>query len=108
MFKFDSMRFLTIILLLVVITTFAQKTTSPSVNTRIIKVYTSADDTDLRFTPTGEFKFTPLAQPLETQSCVFVYPTKKRQAFLGIGGAITDASAEVFAKKVVPITWLAR
>ena len=37
-------------------------------------------------------------QPLETEISVFVEPTKMFQKFMGIGGAITDASAEVFAK----------
>jgi glucosylceramidase len=35
---------------------------------------------------------------VESQICVFVDPSKTFQTFLGIGGAITDASAEVFAK----------
>ena len=39
-----------------------------------------------------------MKQPLETQICIFVNPNKKFQTYLGIGGAITDASAEVFAK----------
>ena len=38
------------------------------------------------------------SQPLETEIGVFVNPKKKFQEFLGIGGAITDASAEVFSK----------
>src|SRR5690349_7264955 len=66
---------------------------------KVIKVYTSADNSELRITKSGtDLRFTPLAQPLETQSCVFVYPSKEHQTFLGIGGAITDASAEVFAR----------
>ena len=63
-----------------------------------ITVYTSADSTDLRLTKTDNLQFTDLKQPLETQICVFVNPNKTFQTFLGIGGAITDASAEVFAK----------
>ena len=63
-----------------------------------ITVYTSADSTDLRLTKTDNLQFTDLRQPLETQTCVFVNPNKTFQTFLGIGGAITDASAEVFAK----------
>ncbi len=39
-----------------------------------------------------------MGQPLETQVCVFVDPTRTFQTFLGIGGALTDASAETFAK----------
>jgi glucosylceramidase len=43
-------------------------------------------------------KFTNAVQPLETEISVFVNPNKQFQSFVGIGGAITDASAEVFAK----------
>jgi glucosylceramidase len=39
-----------------------------------------------------------MKQPVEIQSSIFVNPNKIFQTFLGIGGAITDASAEVFAK----------
>jgi glucosylceramidase len=35
---------------------------------------------------------------LETEIAVFVNPEKTFQSYLGIGGAITDASAEVFSK----------
>jgi glucosylceramidase len=52
----------------------------------------------LRLTKTDNLTFKELKQPLETQICVFVNPNKTFQTFLGIGGAITDASAEVFAK----------
>ncbi len=38
-----------------------------------------------------------MGQPKETQTCVFVDPTRRFQTFLGIGGALTDASAETFA-----------
>lgn len=68
------------------------------VKDRKIAVYTSADSTNLRLTKTDDLVFTELKQPLETQICVFVNPNKSFQTFLGIGGAITDASAEVFAK----------
>jgi len=65
---------------------------------RKIIVYTSARESSLRLSKTDELTFTPFKQPLETQTCVFVYPSKTNQTFLGIGGAITDASAEVFSK----------
>ena len=58
----------------------------------------TADSSDLRLTLTGTVKFRELRQPLESQISVFVNPAKTFQSFLGIGGAITDASAEVFAK----------
>ncbi|MEO8861183.1 MAG: glycoside hydrolase family 30 protein [Ginsengibacter sp.] len=39
-----------------------------------------------------------MGQPFETQICVFVDPSKTFQSILGIGGALTDASAETFYK----------
>ena len=38
-----------------------------------------------------------MGQPKETQPCVFIDPSKTFQTFIGIGGALTDASAETFA-----------
>ena len=61
-------------------------------------VYTTASETDLRLAKTGEYSFESAAQPLENEVSVFVNPEKSFQTFIGIGGAITDASAEVFAK----------
>jgi glucosylceramidase len=63
-----------------------------------ITVYTTADSTKLRLTPTDNLVFVPAGQPFETEISVFVEPTKTFQTFMGIGGAITDASAEVYAK----------
>lgn len=60
-------------------------------------VHTTAADSDLRLTETGSMTFEAASQPLETEISVFVNPEKRFQTFLGIGGAITDASAEVFA-----------
>lgn len=62
------------------------------------KVYTTAENTDLRLTETQTLNFTKGDQPLETELSIFVNPDKSFQTFIGIGGAITDASAEVFAK----------
>lgn len=64
-----------------------------------VLVYTTADEADLRLTLTDRDKsFEPAKQPLETEISVFVNPNKTFQTFLGIGGAITDAAAEVFAE----------
>jgi len=62
------------------------------------QVFTTAKDTTLRLTQTSDVSFVDFGQPVETQVCVFVDPTKKFQTMVGIGGALTDASAEVFAK----------
>lgn len=61
-------------------------------------VYTTAKDTKLRLSETGSQAFKKGKQPLETEMSIFVNPSKTFQTFVGIGGAITDASAEVFAK----------
>ena len=63
-----------------------------------VKVYTTAEKTNLRLTQSGTYSFVEATQPLETEVAIFVNPNKKFQEFLGIGGAITDASAEVFSK----------
>ncbi len=62
------------------------------------QVFTTAKHTTLRLTQTSDVSFSDFGQPLETQVCVFVDPTKTFQTIIGIGGALTDASAEVFAK----------
>lgn len=61
-------------------------------------IYTTAKDTELRLDESGKATFETAAQPLENEVSVFVNPQKSFQTFLGIGGAVTDASAEVFAK----------
>lgn len=63
-----------------------------------IQVFTTAENTALRLTPTGILNFIPSQQPVESEISVFVNPNQSFQNFMGIGGAITDASAEVFAK----------
>lgn len=76
------------------------KTEKPTFSTKdkTITVFTTAENTNLRLTQTDKLNFSSSKQPLETEICVFVEPTKTFQNFLGIGGAITDASAEVYAK----------
>ncbi|MDB4098491.1 glycosyl hydrolase [Polaribacter sp.] len=64
---------------------------------RTLQVYTTARGTALRLTKTSEQTFKDKVQPLETEIAVFVNPKKTFQEYLGIGGAITDASAEVFS-----------
>ena len=61
-------------------------------------VYTTADSTNYRLSVTDTIQFKELLQPLETQVCVFTDPDKTYQTFMGIGGALTDASAETFSK----------
>ncbi|PWT71892.1 MAG: glycosyl hydrolase [Bacteroidetes bacterium] len=63
-----------------------------------VVVYTTAENTSLRLTPTDTVSFVDFGQPLETQPCVFVDPGQTFQTFMGVGGALTDAAAETFAK----------
>lgn len=63
-----------------------------------VTVFTTAEKTGQRITQTQTLSFSPMPQPLETQTCVFVNDAQKYQAMTGIGGAITDASAETFYK----------
>ena len=65
---------------------------------KVITVYTTAENTDFRLSKTDTLTFKDFGQPVETQICVFVDPTKSFQTMLGIGGALTDASAETFFK----------
>ena len=76
----------------------SRNTEGYSVDGKKVLVYTTADSTDLRLTVTDTLSFKELKQPVETQVCIFVDPDKKFQTFLGIGGALTDASAETFSK----------
>jgi glucosylceramidase len=61
-------------------------------------LFTTAKDTDLRITPGGEINFKKGTQPTENEISIFVNPKIQFQTMLGFGGAITDASSEVFAK----------
>jgi glucosylceramidase len=61
-------------------------------------VYTTAAATELRLSGNGQLNFSSYHQPKETEPFVLVDPTVSFQSFIGIGGALTDASAETFAK----------
>jgi len=69
-----------------------------SVENKTVKVYTTAKNTDLKLTQTETLKFIDKPQPTEKEVCIFVDPSNKFQTILGIGSALTDASAETFYK----------
>ncbi len=64
---------------------------------REARIYTTADSSEFRMTHTGTKAFQDAAQPLEKEVAIFVNPNKSFQTFMGIGGSVTDATAEVFA-----------
>jgi glucosylceramidase len=65
---------------------------------KTVEVYSTVRNSDTRLTVTGKEVFQETTQPIEREVYVFVNPDKTFQSLLGIGGAITDASAEVFAR----------
>ncbi len=79
-------------------TTQETKSEPFSVEGKHVLVYTTADSTSHRLSLTDTLSFTDLAQPKETDICIFVDPGSTFQTFFGIGGAITDASSETFFK----------
>jgi len=79
-------------------TTAGTTDSSFSVDGKKVMVYTTADSTTFRLSPTDSLSFADFDQPLETQPCIFVDPSHTFQTFLGVGGALTDAAAETFAK----------
>ena len=66
------------------------------------RVYATVAATAQRLAAGPALAFEPAGQPPETQVCVFVDPNHRFQTMLGIGGALTDASAETFAKLPKP------
>ncbi|HTE00684.1 MAG TPA: glycoside hydrolase family 30 protein [Mucilaginibacter sp.] len=69
-----------------------------STKNKTVKVYMTEKGTENRITPVETIHFTDSPQPGETEVAVFVDPAKSFQTMLGIGGALTDASAETFYK----------
>src|SRR2546421_11097795 len=61
-------------------------------------VYTTAESTSFRLTPTDTLVFKPSEATSEGKVYVFVDPRKTFQPFLGIGGALTDAAAGTLAE----------
>lgn len=71
--------------------------TSYSYNTS--KIYATVQGTDIKLSLTADtLAFGNFKQPLESEVSIVVDPTKTFQTFLGIGAALTDASAETYFK----------
>lgn len=63
-----------------------------------VTIYTTASGTELKLSENASSNFKSLKQPFETEPCIFVDATKTFQTIVGIGAALTDASAETFAR----------
>lgn len=71
---------------------------SSTAQPRTLQVYTTAQGAPKRLALTATVVPGAGAQPPEGEVSVFVNPAHRFQTLLGIGGAVTDAAAEVFAK----------
>jgi len=65
---------------------------------KTVTAYVTAKNTNYKLSKTEEVTFKEHKQPLEVEACIFVDPDKTFQSVLGIGGALTDASAETYYK----------
>ncbi|MEL1263006.1 glycoside hydrolase family 30 protein [Pseudoxanthomonas putridarboris] len=65
---------------------------------RSVSIFTTAQGTNQRLSDSGQVLLQPGHPLTEAENSIFVNPGKRFQPLLGIGGSITDASAEVFAK----------
>lgn len=64
----------------------------------VVKVYVTAKGTGQKLARVGDLSFVDMPQPGEKQETIFVDASKTYQTVLGVGGALTDASAETFYK----------
>jgi glucosylceramidase len=69
---------------------------------KTITVYSTADTAGLRLAKTATLQFGDLGKTVESQIYVFVNPSRTFQTIVGIGGALTDAAAETYAKLPEP------
>ena len=76
----------------------SSKTSKFSTSNKSVLVYTTSPNSINKLFLTNKASFYALAQPIEGEISIFVDPAKTFQTFLGIGAALTDASAETFAK----------
>lgn len=63
-----------------------------------LQVHTTAKDAPARLALTQTLSLAPGVSAADAQASILVNPNQRFQTVLGIGGAITDASAEVFAR----------
>ena len=63
-----------------------------------VEIYLTAQDTSQRLAKAGEAEFVDNLPLTEKEQAIFIDPSKTFQTVLGIGGALTDASAETFYK----------
>ena len=65
-------------------------------SSKMVTVYSTSENSNQRLMITDKVFFSDIQTDADVS--IFVNPAKTFQSILGIGGALTDASAEVFAK----------
>jgi len=76
----------------------AQLISQKQKSNKTVKLYATALNTSYRISRLKDIEFTDSAELVERRVFIFVDDRHSFQTMLGIGGAITDASAETFAK----------
>lgn len=74
-----------------------EKTAELSISESAVYTTSSLSNVKLQLT-SANISFSDFKQPLETEASIFVNTSKTHQTFVGIGAALTDASAETFYK----------
>jgi glucosylceramidase len=69
-----------------------------SLKNTTVKVYTTAQNTSFKLSRGEDIQFADAGTMVERRVFVFLDDSRTFQTMLGIGGAITDASAETFAR----------
>jgi glucosylceramidase len=72
--------------------------TASAAESKKVVAYTTAEKTKQRFAQGDDVAFAAKPQPIENEITIFVDPNKTFQTVFGFGGALTDASAETYAK----------
>lgn len=72
--------------------------TASAAESKKVVAYTTAQNTKQRFAASEGVDFAAKPQPTEGEITIFVDPNKTFQTIFGFGGALTDASAETYAK----------
>lgn len=77
-----------------------ENNTSKVLNLETMKtlVYTTAHNSNFKLSISDSFKFLESKELINTNASIIVDPAKEFQTFLGIGAALTDASAETYFK----------
>ena len=96
--KVDPLRMILLGALITPSVTALEESEKVSSDHQSVQIITSSQTGGLRLNSTGTIPFKASRQPTESELSIIVNPQRRGQKILGIGSAITDASAEVFGK----------